>query len=248
MKCSTFASWSLSTLLALSAPSLAGTLTVGSGSSVDLGTGSLALGCADLDVLGTLSAGGVGFTGGRDVVITPSGVLNGNSATLQLAGDWDNTGTFNAGTSSVQMVDGCGLLSAVVAGNTSFNNFAMSTASAKQVSFTAGTTQTVSGLLVAVGSLGNLLQIRSTLNGAAAFLNVQGSSSTSFVDVQDNNALAGHPIGLPSNSVKGSNTPGWLLTPVIPLLPPLAGAALGLALLALARYWLPRWRGKAVAP
>ena len=233
-------------VLGLSTSSTADTFTVGSNSTVDLGTGSLALGCGSLDVVGTLSAGTVGFTQGRDVVISPSGTLNGNSATLQLSGDWANTGTFNAGTSSVQMVDGCGLLSAIISGNTTFQNLSMSTASGKQVSFTAGTTQTVTGLFAAVGSLGQLLQIRSTLNGSGAFLDVQGSSSTGFVDVQDNNALAGHPIDLPSNSVKGSNTPGWLFTPAIPL-PPVAGVVLGLALLALARLWLPRWRRKAVA-
>ena len=46
-------------------------LTVGSGASVDLGTGSLDLGCADLTVGGTLSAGTSGFTQARDVTIDP---------------------------------------------------------------------------------------------------------------------------------------------------------------------------------
>ena len=77
----------LAVLLLLPLPALAGNVTVGTGSSIDLGTGSLALGCADLDVLGTMSAGTVGFTQGRDVTITPSGVLNGNAATLQLSGE-----------------------------------------------------------------------------------------------------------------------------------------------------------------
>src|SRR5215831_1603297 len=115
-------------VLAFSMPALAGNLTVGSGASLDLSTGSLALGCADLDVLGTMSAGTVGFTQGRDVTITPSGVMSGNSATLQLSGDWDNTGSFVPGTSSVQITDGCGLLSGVVNGSTTFHDFALSSA------------------------------------------------------------------------------------------------------------------------
>ena len=48
--------------------------TVGSGASVDLGTGSLDLGCADLTVAGTLAGGSVGFDQARDVTIAPSGI------------------------------------------------------------------------------------------------------------------------------------------------------------------------------
>ena len=41
-------------VLGIALPSPAGKVTVGSGASVDLGTGSLDLGCADLTVAGTL--------------------------------------------------------------------------------------------------------------------------------------------------------------------------------------------------
>ncbi len=229
-------------ILALSAPALAGTFEVGSSSTLDLGTGSLALGCADLDVLGTLTAGSVGFTQGRDVTITASGVVNGNSATLELSRDWDNTGSFVPGTSTVRIVDGCGAASGVVVGNTTFNNFELATTSARQVSFTAGSTQTVTGAFDVSGTLGNLLQIRSTIGGTKAFMNVQGTSSAAYVDVADNSALPGNSIALPSNSVKGPNSPGWWLTPMIPLLPPLAAIALAILLIVLARRGLPRWR------
>ena len=83
-------------ILAVATGASAGQLSVGSGASVDLGAGSLALGCANLSVAGTMAAGTVGFDQARDVTIDPSGVLNGESATLQVAGDWDNAGTFNA--------------------------------------------------------------------------------------------------------------------------------------------------------
>jgi hypothetical protein len=220
--------------LLLAAPALAGNLTVGSGSSLDLGTGSLALGCADLDVLGNFTAGTQGFTQGRDVTITPSGVMNGNAATLELSGDWDNTGSFVPGTSSVRIVDGCGLLSGVVNGNSSFNNFELSSASGKQVSFTAGTTQTVAGAFTVSGATGNLLEIRSTVGGTQAFLNLQGSATAAHVDVQDNNALAGIDIPMSGDSLKGPSTPGWLLSAMVPLLPPLGAALLVAALVVLA--------------
>ena len=225
----------LALLVLLPLSALAGNLTVGSGSSLDLGTGSLALGCADLDVLGTMSAGTVGFTEGRDVSITPTGVMNGNAATLQLSGDWDNLGSFVAGTSSVQITDGCGLLSGVVNGDTSFNNLMLSSTSGKQVTFTAGSTQVVAGSFVVAGALGNQLKIRSNVPGTKAFVNVQGSSNASCVDVADNSALLGINIPMDSCSIKGPNSPGWLLSPMIPLLPPLAALLLGAALVATAR-------------
>ncbi len=81
--------------LALATGASAAQFTVGSGATLDLGTGSLDLGCADLTVGGTLSAGTAGLTQARDVTIDPTGLVNGDSATLEVAGDWDNAGTFN---------------------------------------------------------------------------------------------------------------------------------------------------------
>ncbi len=150
----------------------------------------------------------MGFLRGRDVTIDPSGVLNGNSATLELAGDWDN-----AGTSTVQMVDGCSLLSSVIAGNATFANLQMTTASGFQRSFTAGSTQSITTSLQLLGVSGNRLRIRSTLGGSAALFNVTGSSSADFVDVQDNDATPGNDVALGLNSIKGTNTPGWTIGP-----------------------------------
>jgi hypothetical protein len=226
--------------LGLATPASAGNVTVGASSTVDLGTGSLALGCADLEVAGTLTAGTVGLIGARDVAIAPGGTLNGNAATVQLTGDWNNAGTFNAGTSSVQMVDGCALSTGVVSGDTSFANLSISTTTAKQVSLAAGSTQTVTGLLSLLGAAGNRLQIRSTVNGDQAFLNVSGTTIVSFVNVRDNDAQAGNEILVPANSVKGPNTPGWLFVPPVPMLAPLALGVLALLLLASGQRWLPR--------
>ncbi len=143
-------------------------VTVGSGSTVDLGTGSLDLGCADLTVTGTMAAGTVGVDQARDVTIDPSGLLNGESATLEVAGDWDNSGTFTAGTSTVQLVDGCGLLSATIAGDSTFANLAMTTATGKLLTFTSGSTQTVTGGLTVAGASGDRLTIRSSVDGMSA--------------------------------------------------------------------------------
>jgi len=209
------------------APGAAQQFTVGSGASFDLGTGSLGLGCADLTVAGTMSAGTAGFTQARNVTINSAGTMNGNSALLEVAGNWANAGSFNAGSSTVQMVDGCGLVSAVISGNTTFANLDLTTTSNFLYEFAAGSTQTVLGMLALMGASGNLLMIGSTVGGNAAFLNVVGSSIADFVDVEDNDATQGNVINLTATSLKGPNTPGW--SP--PSLP--AFGLLGLGLLAL---------------
>ena len=229
----------LAVALGLAAAASAADLTVGAGSTLDLGTGSVALGCADLGVAGTLMAGTVGFSTARDVSIDPSGVLYGNSATLSLSGDWNNAGSFNRGTSTVQMVDGCALSSGVVAGNTNFTNLVIHTSTARQVRFTAGSTQTTRGMLDVFGAAGQLLQIRSTEDGSAAFLYALGPSSAGYVSVQDIDALAGNDVALPPNSVKGPNTPGWLFGLPVPMLAPAALALLALLLLVSGQRWLP---------
>ena len=216
----------------LAGPSSAAKLSIGAGSSLDLGSGSLHLGCADLIVAGTLGAGTAGFAGARDVTIDPSGVMNGNSATLELTGDWDNSGSFSAGASTVRLVDGCGLFSAVVAGSTSFASLEITTASAKQVSFETGATQTVTGSLTLAGIIGALLKLRSTLSGSAGFLDVLGTSSASYVDVQDNDAGGGSPIALGPESIKGPNTPGWASPIKVPSVSLVGGLSLISLLLA----------------
>ena len=223
----------------LTAASLASAaeLAVGSGAALDLGTGSLDLGCADLNVAGTLSAGSVGFGAARDVAIAPAGVVNGDSGTLALSGDWSNAGSFNAGTSSVQISDGCGLLSGAVSGSTSFASLSITSSSSRQVNFAAGSTTTVTGGLTLAGQSGALLAIRSTLGGSAAFLQALGAQLVQFVDVEDNDATGGNPITLGPESVTGTNTPGWQFAPPVPVLGVFGLLALALGLL---------WRGQRV--
>jgi hypothetical protein len=198
--------------LGLDGASPAAEVSVGSGASLDLGTGSLDLGCANLTVAGTLSGGTVGFDGARNVTIDPTGIVNGGSATLEVAGNWDNSGTFTRGTSSVNFVDGCSLSSATIWGDTTFYTLDMTTSSGKLYNFEDGTTQTIEQSLALAGAAGNLLTIRSTVGGSEAYLDLQGSHAADFVDVQDNHAT-GNAITLGPNSVKGTNTSGWVDAP-----------------------------------
>ena len=216
---------------------------VDSGASVDLDTGSLDLDCADLSIAGTLAAGTSGVARARHVSIDPSGLLSGESATLTVAGDWANAGTFDAGTSTVQLVDDCSLASATISGDTTFASLEMTTTSGFLYQFTSGSTQTVTGSLTLLGAAGNLLTIRSTVGGSEAFLDLQGTSSGDFVDVDDNDATAGNPVALGPNSVTGSNTPGWMTAALVPALGALGLALLAAALLRSGRRALATWRG-----
>ena len=213
-------------------------LNVGAGASVDLGTASIDLGCADLTVTGTFSSGSVGFAAARDVTIEPTGVLNGNSATLEVAGNWANGGVFTCGASTVSFVDGCGLTTATITGDTTFCGLEMATGIGKVYAFEAGSTQTITDSLTLAGASGNLLTIRSTIDGLEAFTNLLGSQSIDFVDVKDNHAV-GSPLALPANSVDSGNTQGWVPSVPIPVLVPLGVALLLIALLLAGRGPLP---------
>ena len=184
-------------------------LTVGGGSTVRLGDGGLDLGCADLVVAGTMAAGTSGIDQTRDVGIAPSGTVEGESATLNVTGDWDNAGSFNAGTAIVNFVGGCGRNSAIISGETTFSTLWITTSTGKLYSFQSGSTQTITNSLTLTGVAGNLLTLRSTVGGNEAFLDLQGNHSTDFVDVDDVHAI-GNTITLGPGSVQGDNTVGWI--------------------------------------
>lgn len=183
-------------------------LSVGSGSAFSLGSGTLDLGCANLLVAGSFDVVSGSVEQALGVTIASGGTLDGGSGTLDLAGSWDNSngGTFNAGTSSVNFVDGCGVLSPVsIAGSTTFSTLTLTTAMGKTYLLEAGSTQTIGATLSLSGTAGNLLTLRSTSSGSAATLDVQGSGTGDFLDVADLH-FTPNPIVFGPNSTVGSNT------------------------------------------
>jgi hypothetical protein len=137
-----------------------------------------------------MAKGEPGSLPGRYYAPTPSGALEGGSGSLELAGDWTLTGTFNPGTGQTRFVDGCEIGSSTISGSNTFNDLSLTTTTGKQVFFGQEQTTTVNGALALAGASRNLLQIRSTVDGSEAFLNVQGSASGDFVDA-DNHATGG---------------------------------------------------------
>jgi hypothetical protein len=172
----------------LPGPILAQGITIGPSASIDLGGGSMSLGCKDLQIDGALSLGTGSLNQARNIVI--NGAVNGQSGTLVLAGNWTNGGSFDAGASTVSMVDGCGTASTTLMGNTTFYDWSAVTATGKQVVFSAGEVQSILNAVVLNGAAGNLLQIRSSVPGNPGFIQLaeSGSQNVDHVDVQDNHA------------------------------------------------------------
>ncbi len=167
---------------------LAQGIIVGSGGSIDLGGGSISMGCRDLQIDGQLNAGAGTLNDVRHIGF--NGTLNGETGIISLSGDWSNNGSFDAGASAVNMVDGCSSTSSTVSGNSVFHDWAATTASGRQLNFASGQMQTVTNSVVFNGAAGNLLQIRSSVPNDPGFLLLDetGTQNIDYVDVQDNHA------------------------------------------------------------
>jgi hypothetical protein len=204
-------------LLLVAQHASAGSVRVGAGALLDVGSSQLDLGCHDLEVSGVFSAGS-GSTGQiRHLAIATGGAVDGSPGALEVTGDWDNQGIFAAGSGRVAFVDGCGLGSANVSGDTTFSQVSFSTNTGKTLFFEAGATQRVTGPLSMGGAEGSGLVIRSSQPGVAGFLDRSGTQTTiAWVDVQDNQAI-GLPIVV-GPAILGSNTLGWVLASPVPAL------------------------------
>jgi hypothetical protein len=216
------------------APARAVGVSVEGGSKFFLGTGTLDLGCTDLSVAGTFSGESGDVDQARDVTIQPGGTLEAVWATLEVTGDWSNSGSFVGGTSRVNFRDGCGRTSATLSGSSVFWEMDITTSTGKAYAFESGSIQKVTGSLTLAGDPDAPLAISSTQDGVEAFLNLEGSQSISYVQVKDNHAI-GELIVLDETSEIFGNTSGWIFGPAVPAL-----TGLGLALVLLMLLWSGR--------
>ena len=109
----------LATFLFVSAAS-AQQVTVGAGSSWSLSNAAVDLGCSGLVISGTLNTDSAAVAQALDVNIASGGTLNGGSGTLDVTGNWDRIGAFNAGSGIVRFVDGCGTTSSTISDSNTF--------------------------------------------------------------------------------------------------------------------------------
>lgn len=168
-------------------PSLA-QISVPAGASIDVPVGStLDAACGGVDVQGQLNVTSGQLRTGGDLVIGSSGVLNGNDGVVRVGGNLRSTGSFNAGNSTVELVDGCVGNTTQISGNLVFQNLVLSSGSGRAFAIQAGSQITVLGTLTLQGVSGQNLQLVSA-NGGAVVVNLGPSANvvSNFVSVASN--------------------------------------------------------------
>ena len=175
-------------LLGLAPLAQAAQLQVGAGSRVDFGDATVRLGCADLHVNGSAAASASTLNGIATLNIGAAGGLQAGTAQVALSGDFVRSGSFDAGGSTVSIMDSCAHSISRVSGGTVFNHLSVTSGTGKTLELAAGQSTTVLGQLTLQGAQGRLLRLRSSAAGTAAQLSATAQQSVQFVDVADNRA------------------------------------------------------------
>ena len=149
---------------------------------------------------------------------TPLNTNAANSYPITVGGNWNNSGTFTANSSTVTLNG----TNQTITGSTTFKNLTMIDINDNlnsTLTFTAAAVaqQNITGFLKLWGndSTDDMIQIRSTIPGTKAKINVTGSHDIRFVNVQDSNACPGTPPTCsgqrlqPRNSVDSGNNFNW---------------------------------------
>jgi len=218
-------------------------VTIPPASAIQLAGGKLNLNGADLQISGTLSIGPGLVTNANNITIAAGGLLDAGSGAINLSGNWSDLGSFIAGTSLVNFIDG-GAIQAIFAGATTFYSASFSSTTGKNYLFPVGLTQTFTHSLTILGTAAQGIQFRSTAAGQAAFVNLQpsGTQNIDFVGVSNVHAT-GQPLAPTQTNDGGTGDAiGWfgLLAVAVaavpaPLLSPLGLLLLGLLLMGLSR-------------
>jgi len=220
-----------------SGPLIAGTVLVGEGSSLSVGSGEVELGCADVDIAGGLHGG---INGARNVTLSPGAELIG--ASVALSGDWTNNGP-QALDVLIDWRDGCGVSDASMLGSSQVTALSIQSSSGREIRFDASGEQRVAGSLSLSGVSGNLLRLRSTggTQVAPLVLDFGASQLIDSVDVAYIDSSAGQDIapGMPAdyNSVRTGLVHNWFMVPAVPV-PALGLVATGLLVLLMILFGL----------
>jgi len=163
-----------------------------------------------------LTINGSGATFNLPAALTVNGTLTQTAGTigtgayaLNVAGTWAGNGQTVTGSG-----DGAVVLNGAsqsISGSTTFYNLTKSVTTADTLTFTAGTTQTVSNTLTLAGASGQLLSLRSSSTPTQWLINPQGTRTVSYLDIKDSNntnATIFATAGL--NCTDSGNNTNWL--------------------------------------
>ncbi len=195
----------------------------GSITVLDTSANSYSIGCSGLEVGASwnssiynrlvLNNSLVDINGPVSIVPSDAGGANeidAGGATINVGGNWSNRDSFVAGTSTV-VLDGAGQ---TLSGSTAFHNLTKTVTGSDTLTFTAGTTQHITGSVVLSSASGQLLNLRSSTPGIRWNFNLAAGATKaiSHVDVQDSDASGSDVSQLeinPAYSVDSANNVSW---------------------------------------
>ena len=123
---------------------------VPSGGSVALGGSNDDLGFTDVTVAGTLLLQNGSLRNVRNLTIAPGGSVVAGSGAITLSGNWDNAGSFSAGSGAVHFVDAPACAGSTISGSSTFATLSLVSTCGKLYRFAVGSNQTI-GTLFTVG-------------------------------------------------------------------------------------------------
>jgi len=132
------------------------------------------------------------------------GNVSTSTGTVAISGDWSNHGTYAAGTATVVLAGS----QPVVTGSSTFWNLVKDGGQAT-VTFTAGSTQTITNNLTLRGSDQGQLRLRSTQPGTAWFINPQAGRSTGWLSIQDSHNVNALDVDAGEGSSNAGNARKW---------------------------------------
>ena len=142
-------------------------------------------------------------------------IITTGANTLNMSGIWaGGGGTVTGSGAGAVVLNGT---SQSITGSTTFYNLTKTVATADTLTFTAGTTQTVSGALTLNGASGQLLSLRSSSSPTQWNIVVPATQSLSYIDVKDSNNT-GTVIDATNTSLftDSGNNVGWTFDTVAP--------------------------------
>ncbi|QBB71288.1 hypothetical protein ELE36_13500 [Pseudolysobacter antarcticus] len=218
-------------LLFSSAPLLA-QVVVPASASFSLNGGSIDLAGSNLQVAGTFDVAAGAIQNAANIGILAGGAINGGSGTITLFGDFSNVGSFTAGSSHVNFVDGA-LAQSNITGNTTFANLSFVSLTGKSYVFGVGSTQSIQSQLQILGTAGFGIQIKSSTAGQVAFINLLagGTQDINYVGVSNVHAIGIHLAPSLTNDGGTGDSFGWFAAVAPTVATPIPTLSFGMLLL-----------------
>jgi len=142
-----------------------------------------------------------------DMTIESGGVVTSHSASkINVSGNWNSSGgTFTPDTGTVTLNGSAQTIS----GSPTFNNLVISKLNSPTISFTSGTTTTISGSFIAAGDATHQITIGATTTSAATLSKTSGTVSAHYCTISYSTATGGATWNALISTDNGYNS-GWV--------------------------------------